>query len=123
MSTHNICDFDDLLNLCRDSLKKETNADQVVGVEFQDGKIEILINKGVIQGNYSDEDAFVDLLSKNNCESIIRTICIWNDGALDIPSANLRSKLRSGGFVTDESEILLSTGTKGKVIKTWNQIK
>ena len=123
MSKSKISDFDNLLQLCKECVQKETDGDQAVALVFQDGKIELLINRGVAQGNHSNEDALIDTLAKGDRKTVKKAVCMWNDGTLDIPSANLRTRLRDGGFVNDESEILLSAGTNGNVIKTWNQIK
>lgn len=80
---------------CQNILQNNDDAEQAFAIETSDGRIYSFVNYQIVQGNHADETQFLDMLRMNKATHFIRSLLLWNDGTMDIPSSFLRNALRT----------------------------
>ena len=112
--------FEKLVDECREMLRTE-EADQAVMVMYGKHTIKGFLNHNIINGDFSDEDAFVNNLTELNATVIDRMVCMWRGAVPDCPSEHLRTNLHALGLVNGETKLLLFTGN-GPIVKRFSEI-
>lgn len=102
-------------------IQKEANVQQAIAVRASGNIIYAFADHDICSGNVKEELQFESLLRRNNSAEITELVCLWDSGALDIPSRYLRSALLKMNPNNIKTKILLA-GAMGYIVKELGEI-
>ena len=71
----------------------DTGADQMIALRTAGGRIYVMENRSILSGDHGDEDLFLGSLALQDDTPVTHLVCMWYDGALDLPSMHFRRGL------------------------------
>lgn len=84
-------EFEQLIGEAKTQVRLNPSAEQVVVVKAKN-HIRYFMNN-VMDGNYEDEERFIQQIVDENDAELKYIVCMWNAYALDVPSFHLRKRL------------------------------
>ena len=102
-------DFNKMLGIAKKIILSDgmqEHAQVVVALSDKGNIYHKVINDPLTQ-ELIDEKSFIEELVKNQDTILIKIICLWANGDVDVPSANFRELLYTANCLISKTEILL----------------
>lgn len=104
-------EFMEMYSTVHKILKEDASIQQVLAVMDSNGQIYTSALHHITEGSHEEEEFFINNLEKLDVLSkLVQIVCMWHDGALDIPSSYFRENLRRKNSDYKEISILLCGG-------------
>lgn len=109
--------FESLLKETKSCLANHPQAQQAVSVWTVGGRLLQFFSCHIMEGDISEEEAFLDLLREGGDREVMKLVCLWQDGGVpDLPSHHLRQGLAELDSANKDALLLLQ-GETGPVTK------
>ena len=109
--------FKELVFVAKKQIKGDPSAEQIVVVKSTKDNTYFCVNCDIMKENYEDENQFLQMLADIGDIEAKYLVCMWKNGDVDIPSANLRKGILAI-CPKNEETIWLGQGEKGLIYKT-----
>lgn len=85
--------IEELIVEAKKQVDDNPTAEQVIVLVTAKNNMYTCINHCIMDGNYDDENHFFQMLVNKADVEVKYLVCMWNNGGLEIPSANFRKQL------------------------------
>lgn len=109
----------ELFHKAEELIISDDSAQQVIAVQTTQANCYTLANHNIMDGDWTEEESFVNGLVEKEDTEIVHLICIWDTHELDIPSQHLRSLLEEINPQNQETSVWL----RGKGIYSVKKLK
>lgn len=100
--------FAELLRTAEEGLRTRPGAAQVIALETESGEIRWFAN---------DLSADTEVHLVRSLSAVVRMVCMWPDGSINLPSMHLRRLLVEADPRNEHTRMLLSSGS-GPMVRT-----
>ena len=96
-----------LLEVACEAVQSGADVQQAVAVRTEKGNVYTLVRRDVSEKGRAEESRFVHRLAEAGEGRITALVCLWRDGALDVPSRHMAASLLAIDAGNREAKVLL----------------